>query len=138
MNPVDLAGGQRFARSARGPATAGAHSPRSGPLSPVAGPHGRVPGPAGPAGGVQILGSGWLTVAVIPAGRALAGQPGVGGQAIALLRVLLNAAAPVHGAWGRGRLLSTSLFSVLITSNGKVLIGAVNPVVLYADAAKVK
>ena len=51
---------------------------------------------------------------------------------------LLNSAARVHGAWGSGGLLRTSLFSVLITNNGKVLIGAVTPAVLYADAAKVK
>ncbi len=45
---------------------------------------------------------------------------------------------PVHGAWGSGRLLHTSLVSVLITSTGHVLMGAVTPAVLYADAAQVK
>ena len=52
--------------------------------------------------------------------------------------LLLKAAKPVHGAWGSGRLLRTSLFSVLITSKGQILVGAVTPAVLYADAAKVK
>jgi outer membrane lipoprotein-sorting protein len=56
----------------------------------------------------------------------------------ALLRVLLRAATPAHGAWGSGRLLRTSLFSVLITAKGPVLVGAVTPSVLYADAAAVK
>jgi outer membrane lipoprotein-sorting protein len=103
---------------------------------------------------VKVLGSGWLSVAVIPAGKALAGFPpssakqahplvlpagsAPAGQISALLRILLNSAAPVHGTWGSGRLLRTNLFSALITSNGKVLIGAVTPAVLYADAAKVK
>ncbi|HUJ07537.1 MAG TPA: hypothetical protein VLX31_15630 [Streptosporangiaceae bacterium] len=54
-----------------------------------------------------------------------------------LLGVLLKATKAVHGRWGSGRLLRTSLISVLITSKGQVLIGAVTPAVLYADAAKV-
>ena len=51
----------------------------------------------------------------------------------AVLRALLLATKPVHGKWGSGRLLTTSLFSVLITSNGRVLAGAVTPAVLYND-----
>ena len=60
------------------------------------------------------------------------------GQAMALLGVLQKAATPVHGSWGSGRLLHTSLLSVLVTSKGELLAGAVTPAVLYADAAKVK
>ncbi len=113
--------------------------------------------------GHQVLGKGWLSVTVLPGVSALkaltsvgmrAGWSGqtplssgkaqavAGGQSAAqlraLLQVLLNAARPVHGSWGKGKLLSTTLFNALITSNGKVLIGAVTPAVLYADAAKVK
>lgn len=57
------------------------------------------------------------------------------GPDLAVLRALLQAAKPVHGSWGSGRLLRTSLLSVLITSNGRILAGAVTPAVLYADAA---
>jgi len=57
--------------------------------------------------------------------------------ATGLLGLLLKAAKPVHGPWGSGRLLRTSLVSVLITSKGQLLAGAVTPAVLYADAAKV-
>jgi hypothetical protein len=121
---------------------------------------GALPGAA--LSGVKVLGSGWLSVAVLPVG-ALANAAALGGKAIpsaqlpggphpvtlpggsasgaqilALLHILLNSAAKVHGSWGSGRLLRTNLFSVLITNNGKVLIGAVTPAVLYADAAKVK
>jgi len=64
--------------------------------------------------------------------------PGAAGGELALLSVLLRAATAVHGSWGSGRLLRTSLFSVLITSKGQVLVGAVTPAVLYADAAKAK
>jgi outer membrane lipoprotein-sorting protein len=61
-----------------------------------------------------------------------------GGPDLAVLGALLRSAKPVHGTWGSGRLLTTSLVSVLVTSNGKILIGAVTPAVLYADAAQVK
>jgi hypothetical protein len=113
-------------------------------------PSGRTP-QGSPAAGPSVLGKGWLSVAVIPAGQALAVLPGSGlpgsgvagpaggaaGQAGPLARSLLKAATRVSGPWGSGRLLRTSLFSVLITSNGTVLVGAVTPRVLYADAAQV-
>jgi hypothetical protein len=60
------------------------------------------------------------------------------GPLAGLLPLLLRAAKPVHGSWGSGRLLRTSLLSVLITNHGRVLVGAVTPGVLYADAAKLK
>jgi hypothetical protein len=44
----------------------------------------------------------------------------------------------VHGTWGSGKLLRTSLVSILITDNGKVLVGSVTPAVLYSAAAQVK
>lgn len=115
-------------------------------LAPIAG--------AGP----RVLGSGWLSVLVLPAMPKLSANaqvsgppglaesatfyqvsaPGPGSTLAVLLRTLLKTATPVHGAWGSGRLLRTSLFSVLVTSRGDVLIGAVTPSVLYADVAKVK
>jgi outer membrane lipoprotein-sorting protein len=52
------------------------------------------------------------------------------------LRALLLATRPVHGSWGSGRLLQTTLVSVLVTSKGQILAGAVTPAVLYADVAK--
>lgn len=109
--------------------------------------------------GVRTFGTGWLTVVAIPVGLLThmwaGGQahPGIGpsggaspsgpysggpGQSMALLGVLLRAARPVHGSWGSGRLLRTSLLSVLVTSKGELLAGAVTPSVLYADAAKLK
>ncbi len=130
---------------------------------PSSGALGALPGAV--LSGAKLLGSGWLSVAVIPAGSGLAlpapsgkvgsrlmpsstpggphplflsGGSAQGAQILALLRILLNSAARVHGTWGSGRLLRTSLFSILITNSGKVLVGAVTPAVLYADAAKVK
>ncbi len=119
-------------------------------------PHGEkiLPGHA-PLAGVRTFGTGWLTVVAIPIGMLAhmsAGgpaQPGVGpsggaspaggsGQSMAILGALLRAARPVHGSWGSGRLLRTSLLSVLVTSKGELLAGAVTPAVLYHDAAKIK
>jgi outer membrane lipoprotein-sorting protein len=106
--------------------------------------------------GVRIIGKDWTSVAVLPAaalsevagrgnaagvaGQAARSVSGGGGQVngSAVLGALLLAAHPVHGAWGSGKLLHTNLVSMLITSNGHVLIGAVTPSVLYAAAAQVR
>jgi outer membrane lipoprotein-sorting protein len=117
--------------------------------------------PPGMTSGAQVIGKNWTAVMVLPAadvlpGAALSPVAGAGsaaavaGQAAqsasggggaisgsAMLSALLLAAHPVHGAWGSGKLLHTSLVSMLIT-RGHVLIGAVTPSVLYADAAQVK
>ena len=53
-----------------------------------------------------------------------------------VLAGLLRSATHVSGAWGSGRLVKTGLVSMLITSNGHVLIGAVAPSVLYSAAAQ--
>ena len=53
-----------------------------------------------------------------------------------MLAGLLRSATHVSGAWGSGRLVKTGLVSMLITSNGHVLIGAVAPSVLYSAAAQ--
>jgi hypothetical protein len=48
-----------------------------------------------------------------------------------LLNALLGSAKQVHGAWGKGTLVTTSLVSMLMTG-GQVYVGAVTPAVLYA------
>jgi outer membrane lipoprotein-sorting protein len=84
--------------------------------------------------GPTLLGKGWLSVAVLPASAAVGG----GASAQNVLGALAGASTPVHGAWGSGRLLRTSLVSVLLLSDGRVLAGAVVPSVLYADAAQLR
>jgi hypothetical protein len=104
----------------------------------------------------RVIGKNWLQVAVLPAsalsqltgqgnaasvaGQAARSASGGGGSvsAPAVFSAFLGSAHPVHGAWGSGRLLHTTLVSILITSTGHVLIGAVTPAVLYAAAAQVK
>ena len=56
---------------------------------------------------------------------------GVGVSSQELLNALLGTAKPVHGSWGSGTLVTTSLVSMLMTG-GEVYIGAVQPSVLYA------
>jgi len=86
------------------------------------------------AGGPNVIGKGWLAVAVLPA----AGVAGASGQAQGVISALELAATPVHGSWGSGRLLRTSLFSVLLLSDGRILIGATVPSVLYSAAAHLR
>ena len=106
------------------------------------------------SGEPQVIGQDWLSVAVLPASD-LAGVMGAGsassaagvgsqsvasgsGESGAVAGALMKSATQVHGAWGSGRLLHTSLVSVLMTNSGHVLVGAVTPAVLYAAAAQVK
>ncbi|HEX8628631.1 MAG TPA: sigma-E factor regulatory protein RseB domain-containing protein [Catenuloplanes sp.] len=89
-----------------------------------------------------VVGEGWTTVLVQKVGNVgdLTGKPADGvppeaaeaaGQATALLEQLPK----VSGAWGSGRLLTSKLFSALLTDDGRVLIGAVTPQRLYDVAA---
>ncbi len=89
--------------------------------------------------GFSTIGSSWLTVLKLPSSMTAPGAPSQGsandaGDSAGVLRALLGSATPVHGAWGTGRLLRTSLVSVLITGQGSAYVGAVQPSVLYAAA----
>ena len=88
------------------------------------------------------MGAGSASAAAGQAAQSAAGSgsrsSGGSGDSAAVAGALLKSATPVHGAWGSGRLLHTSLVSVLMTNSGHVLVGAVTPAVLYAAAAQVK
>ncbi|MGH3245142.1 MAG: LolA family protein [Trebonia sp.] len=105
--------------------------------------------------GFGTYGKDWLTVVALPqkdlmqgfgTGSASSGSSsspgkqqdiysangkGVGVSSQELLNALLGSAKSVHGTWGSGTLVTTSLVSMLMT-NGEVYIGAVTPSVLYA------
>jgi outer membrane lipoprotein-sorting protein len=94
-------------------------------------------------GDAGAIGSGWLTVLDMPSAGLLSGSPVPPAQqnqgsaeSAAAMQALLGSATYVHGAWGTGRLLRTSLVSVLITTGGTMFVGAVQPSVLYAAAAQ--
>jgi len=102
---------------------------------------GQTAGTTGQQGDVRAIGSGWLTVLDLSSAgltSSSSGAPvsanGTSGDSAAAIKALLASAAPVSGAWGSGRLLRTSLVSVLITDSGRTFVGAVQPSVLYAAA----
>jgi outer membrane lipoprotein-sorting protein len=106
-------------------------------------PEGTKPGAAEADGsGPTVVGTGWTSVlvakmptgAVDKAGAAakdeaqLAGLPDVG--------AILDKLPKVSGTWGSGKLLTSALFTALLTDDGRVLVGAVAPEKLYEAAAK--
>jgi outer membrane lipoprotein-sorting protein len=96
------------------------------------------------AGDASMIGQGWLSVADLPSSALTdATQPhqpssgsGLSGDSDQVISALIKSATPVSGSWGSGRLIKTSLVSLLITDNGRVLVGAVTPQVLYSAAAQ--
>jgi outer membrane lipoprotein-sorting protein len=80
---------------------------------------------------MQGLGTNPASSGTAPAAGGSGPATVMGGDSQEVLSALLGSAKPVHGAWGSGTLLTTSLFSMLMT-NGEVYIGAVEPSVLYA------
>jgi outer membrane lipoprotein-sorting protein len=75
---------------------------------------------------VHVLGSGWS--------RVLAAKFPAAGVARLQQNPAMQALTAVSGKWGKGRLLDSDLGTVLITTDGRVFAGAVEPNVLYAAA----
>jgi hypothetical protein len=75
---------------------------------------------------VVAVDGGWLTTLLFPTSGLIAAtiEQGLG-----------PAMHPVKGKWGRGRLFSGGLLSLLVTSKGQVLAGPVAPRVLYGLAS---
>lgn len=82
--------------------------------------------------GSTMVGKGWTAVLVtkVPSeatsGKSSAQNPILG---------FVNSLPKVSGSWGSGRLLSSSLFTALLTDDGRLLVGAVSPDRLYQVAA---
>ncbi|MFN2608916.1 MAG: hypothetical protein ABR511_13680 [Acidimicrobiales bacterium] len=112
-----------------------AHS-ENGPSGPQVkgGPSGSLAEPTTPPTGsqtgadrsTQVVGTGWDSVAVIDLG-----SDGTN-PTVANLSKLGSA---VSGSWGSGHLVHTSLFNVLLTDKGTLLVGAVPEAALEAAAA---
>ncbi|WP_279579266.1 hypothetical protein [Fodinicola feengrottensis] len=91
----------------------------------------------------NVVGQGWTSVLVakLPANALSpnssaqpdAKKPG-GGASINPME-LLSSLPRVSGTWG-GRLFSSALVSALITDDGRVLVGSVQPSLLYAAAGQ--
>jgi outer membrane lipoprotein-sorting protein len=96
--------------------------------------------PGGPsAAGVptpKVVGSGWSTVVVATVPKDTSGASGSTQQSLQQqLGPVLGSLPQVSGSWGRGRLLEGTLFSAVLTDDGRVAVGAVGPDQLYAALA---
>jgi outer membrane lipoprotein-sorting protein len=91
--------------------------------------------PSVAAGRSHVFGTGWTRVVELPGDGPLkvAESPRSGGSGESA--ALFNALTPVSGSWGSGRLFDSKLATVLITDDGRIFAGAVDPTVLYAAAA---
>ncbi|MFB9316519.1 LolA family protein [Cryptosporangium minutisporangium] len=74
---------------------------------------------------VSVVGSGWTQVAIV-----------TGVQTSGATRSMVDALPKVSGSWGSGRLLESDLISALLTDDGRLVFGAVDPERLYAAAAR--
>jgi hypothetical protein len=82
---------------------------------------------------VAVVGSGWTSVLVarVPAETSDNPEQGAPGALAGMLKALPK----VSGTWGSGSLLTSRLFSALLTDDGRILLGAVGPERLYQAAA---
>jgi len=90
--------------------------------------------PSGGAAGSSSKPTGLVGSSSTQAGPGAAGSGGLAALGVdtgSMFNVFMKTAEHVSGPWGSGRLMQTSLVSMLVTSNGRVLIGAVTPNVLY-------
>jgi outer membrane lipoprotein-sorting protein len=76
----------------------------------------------------KIVGTGWSSVVIA---HVPAQATSESGQLTRMLKVLPT----VTGAWGSGHLLRGTLFSALLTDDGRVAVGPVAPEALYAALA---
>ncbi len=120
-----------------------AGTPSADSSAPFGNKKGAIPHPKSSVSGkkgdeTKVIGKGWTSIvsAKVPSG-ALSELADAGkgtGEEAKQAQALLGALPEVSGSWGKGRLLSGSLFSVLITDDGRVLAGLVTPEALYQVA----
>jgi outer membrane lipoprotein-sorting protein len=82
-----------------------------------------------PGEGLKVVGEGWASVVT-------AKLPKVEGEEGKQVSGVLGMLPEASGTWGKGRIFAGSLFSVLVTDDGRVFAGAVSPETLYQQAAK--
>ena len=88
-----------------------------------------------------VIGKGWGTVLVakVPVPDASAAPSGstsaTSDKTIAQLMKFVTLLPKVSGSWGSGHLISGTVFSALLTDDGRIVVGAVTPEGLYAALA---
>lgn len=83
----------------------------------------------------HVVGTGWSSVLVgqLPVTSTTGTSRDTASDPMAVLRKVLPR---VTGDWGSGNLLTTRLFSVVVTDDGRFAAGAVDPSVLYGALAR--
>jgi outer membrane lipoprotein-sorting protein len=87
----------------------------------------------------KVVGDGWTAVLSVP-GVDLTSAPLTATEehhhdvTPSLMATLSKAMTPVSGSWGSGQMLRTKLVTVLLTSDGRLLVGAVTPAALEQAA----
>ena len=114
-----------------------AFTPPPGATVKEPGTTGAAPGARAPGADVTptVVGKGWASVLVLAGVGDLATAAQDLGGGTAGLGTLLQALPRVSGDWGSGQLLTSHLFSALITDDGRLLVGAVDAATLEAAAA---
>ena len=77
----------------------------------------------------KVVGTGWTSVVV----RKIDQDPS---SATGQLGEFLDRLPKVSGAWGSGRLLDGTAFSAIVTDDGRIAVGSVEPDLLYAALSK--
>lgn len=85
-------------------------------------------GPTAGGSKPNVVGTGWTSVAVIALPSDLLGQKNT-------MSGLVDKLPKVNGSWGSGHLLRGTLFSAVLTDDGRLAIGAVAPEALYRALA---
>jgi outer membrane lipoprotein-sorting protein len=80
---------------------------------------------------LSVVGSGWTQVGIL-SGLPSSGS-GSGGDPVGSM---LDALPKVSGSWGSGRLLESDLLCAVLTDDGRLVFGAVDPERLYEAAAR--
>ena len=89
----------------------------------------------------KVIGKGWGTVLVakMPVPKTSTDTSGSAGPTadknIAQLLKFVSMLPKVSGSWGSGHLMAGTAFSVLLTDDGRIVVGAVTPEGLYAALA---
>lgn len=93
----------------------------------------------------KVVGEGWGSVVVAkmpaPDASAFGGSSPTGptgataDKSVAQLMKVVGSLPKVSGSWGSGRLMAGTVFSVLLTDDGRLVAGAVTPEGLYAALA---
>ena len=88
------------------------------------------------SGAPKVVGSGWSTVVVAPFALPTSQQGGgSAADSAAQLNGILKALPTASGTWGSGHVLQGTLFSLVLTNDGRVAVGAVSPDQLYTALA---